>query len=361
MKSGQNPLFEMLPMELVFELQDGFFHFVWFLALYAFFFKRPPNWKSLPALIALTIVYDGLNTYEELWTLVNHNNWLSDWNAVVFNRLTFFYYIYLATYIAFFIRFISAAKAWRTVFRMFVVFITFVSIGTFSLFHFVVINGGLYAAREDRQVFISSVLEADAPQETVDAICADLSLWCRYTDQPLMLEMEGPDGLAAQGLSNAKTEYLYTQEELYSAMAATLEIVKSDTLPALAQPGAEARLPWAGMYSLDPVNFRLGLFQSVMVYADWTGEEWLIILDKPDFDAQTHKFTLYTAILILMAHLVWVVGGIAMAWIHEKGRTYRMAIRGEQADKMAARADRRRSRIEPLPDGGPAPASSPAE
>lgn len=335
MKTQQYPIFDMIPVEPLFIFQDSLFNAAFWLAIWAHFKDKPPTWKQFAGLMLLGLAWGASNMTVRVWAVLDTGEWLSSINSLVFNRLNFIWFVYLVTYLALVVRYIRADRAWRTVSRAFITLICLVSIGTFSLFHLVVIGGGLFATRHISDQMVVSMLRSDASVEAIKRVCKDMEFWCAVTEHPEDLKSDSPEVQDALDVIVP-----WQMHELHG----------------------EARVTKPIQHYLSTSKFKLGVFQSIAGYVDKRGKQWIFVFDKKRFDATTGKFVIYASLLISAAHLAWLLGGMFMLTLHENGRIHKYAMRAQLAEK-AREKERRRQQVQGAdegtpqnPDGAPAPA-----
>jgi hypothetical protein len=307
MKSQQYAFFDHIPMEAAFSVQDNLFELAFWLCIWAHFNHRPPKPWQLVLLLVVAVVWSGvLEVMPWLWSVIDTGHWLSSTDAAIFNRLNFTWVVYLMTYLSLLGRYILAERHWRTVFRAFAVLISFVSIGTFTLFHTVVIGGGLFEARYARDEMVMSLLRNDAPVEVIEKVCQDMEFWCGISADPKSLHSDEPE--VQDALDNLVSWQMF---ELRDQPRVTKQI----------------------QHYLTPSKFHLGVFQTISGYIDRRGEQWIFIFDKKGFDRTTARFVTYASLLIAAAHLVWILGGMTLVYLHESGRIHKYAMRGKLAER----------------------------
>ena len=325
MKSQQYDLFNSIPVDAVFHLQDSLFNLVFWLAIWAHFSAKAPNKRQFLGLYVIALLWGALQATSILWDIVDFADVLKEASANIFNRLNFLWALYLCTYLALLGRYIVAPKHARTVFRGFMILICFVSIGTFSLFHYVVIGGGLFEGRYARDEMVMSMLRNDAPEELILKVCDDMEFWCGISENPESFVGDTPE--VQDAIDNLVSWQMF---ELRDQRRVTKQI----------------------HHYLSPDKFQLGIYQTVSGYIDRRGDTWIFIFDKKRFDDMTRKYTIYASLLISAAHLAWLIGGFLLISLHESGRIHKYAMRYKNAQKLKAREDARQ-------DTAPPPASDP--
>lgn len=294
--NSEYSFFKYLNPEVVFTIEETFFHIPFLLVMWAFFSKRSPNFIYLSLLILVAFFIESIDLFSMIYSYVDYDYSLNAYNGFIFNRLNFKLFVFTLVTILLVYFYISKDKEYRTIFRAFTIFISGVSIFTLVFFHTLFIGGGLFEARSEKEKVFKSMLYNGVPETYLLNICEDFNMVC-YSSKDKDIIKHDIDYINNL-IEKINSSYI---SQMYLTKEGSVLIEKVDV----------------------DFSFELGTEKASQVYLRKEKDHVLIILDKIEFDKLTSKFTTYLSILIIAVNLVWIFGGLLIVKLHEKRTIYK--------------------------------------